>query len=371
LILEQLTLANFKNYEQAEFSFSAKINCFLGNNGVGKTNILDAIHYLSLCKSYFNSADNQNIRHNEQFFSIRGIFTDSSENKDQIFCGFKRQGGKIMRRNRKEYDRLADHIGFMPVVMVTPSDSSLITEGSEERRRLIDAIISQYDKRYLEDLILYNRVLLQRNKALKSFAFSGSFDIQMLEVYNEQLVDVGNKIFDKRKEFFDSFLPVFQKYYNFIAGTDELAKLEYQSQLNNTDFSTLLSQNINKDRALEYTSTGIHKDDMVLMLNDYPVKRIASQGQQKTYLVALKLAEFDFIEKHSTKKPILLLDDIFDKFDADRVKQIINLASDNHFGQIFITDTEPERIQKILAEISFDHKIFRINKNGDITSEKD
>jgi DNA replication and repair protein RecF len=361
--LHKLSILNFKNYQQVDLSFSSKINCFVGNNGVGKTNLLDAIHYLSLCKSFFNPIDSQNILHDEDFFLIQGNYADKDENTEEIYCSFKRNSRKVMKRNKKEYERLSEHVGFVPVVMVTPSDSSLITDGSEERRKLIDSIISQYDRVYLDELIQYNRVVQQRNKSLKDWAENGRFDIEMIEVYNEQLAPLGNSIFKKRKEFTEEFKPVFQKYYSTIAGSDEPAELTYQSHLGEKDMLQILRDNIAKDKALEYTSFGVHKDDLLLQLNGYPVKKYASQGQQKTYLVALKLAEFDFIEQHSGKKPILLLDDIFDKFDPLRVKQIIHLASDDHFGQIFITDTELQRIESVLKEISFDHSIFRV-ENG-------
>jgi DNA replication and repair protein RecF len=360
MYLQRLSLINFKNYEQIDLNFSGKINCFVGNNGVGKTNLLDAIHYLSLCKSYFNSIDSQNIRYGTDFFVIQGKYL-IADNDEDIYCGFKRVGGKVFKRNKKEYNRLAEHIGLIPAVMVTPSDSSLITEGSEERRRLIDSIISQFDKLYLDNLIHYNRVLLQRNKLLKEFSESGSFDADMLDIYSEQLASYGSKVFEKRKEFISLFKPVFQKYYQTIAGTTEEADLVYLSQVGEKSMYDLLRETISKDRVLEYTSSGIHKDDLLLTLGGYQVKRVASQGQQKTYLVALKLAEFDFIKQISGLKPLLLLDDIFDKFDPDRVKQIIKLASDDHFGQIFITDTEINRVESILKEISFDHSIFIVN----------
>jgi DNA replication and repair protein RecF len=366
--LQKLSLVNFKNYEQAEMSFSGKINCFVGNNGVGKTNLLDAIHYLSLCKSYFNNIDSQNIRHGQEFFVIQGNYLINNI-EEEIYCGFKRNSRKVFKRNKKEYDRLADHIGFIPTVIITPSDNSLISEGSEERRKLIDSIISQYDKLYLDDIIQYNRILLQRNKILKEFADSGHFDADMLDVYSDQLSLLGDKIFQKRQDFISSFKPVFQKYYQLIAGENEHVELIYQSQLLGKNLRQLLSDNQNKDRILEYTSVGIHKDDLIMMLGNHAVKKVASQGQQKTYVVALKLAEFDFIEKISGTKPLLLLDDIFDKFDPGRVKQIIHLASDEHFGQIFITDTEINRIKKVLKEISYDHSIF-IVEEGKISQKE-
>jgi DNA replication and repair protein RecF len=365
LYLQKLSILNFKNYQQVDLNFSSKINCFIGNNGVGKTNLLDSIHYLSLCKSFFNPIDSQNIRHDGEFFLIQGMYIDKDDNIEEIYCSFKRNGRKVMKRNKKEYERLSEHIGFVPVVMITPSDSSLILGGSEERRKLIDSIISQYDKAYLNELIQYNRVLQQRNKTLKDLSESVKFDPEMIEVYNEQLSPLGDNIYNKRKDFVEEFKTVFQKYYSSIAGSDEPAELAYQSHLHETSTLKLLHDNIGKDKVLEYTSYGIHKDDLLLGLNGYSVKKYASQGQQKTYLVALKLAEFDFIELHSGKKPLLLLDDIFDKFDPLRVKQIIHLASDDHFGQIFITDTELQRIESVLKEISFDHSIFKV-ENGSI-----
>jgi DNA replication and repair protein RecF len=368
MYLQSLSLINFKNYSQAELTFSGKINCFVGNNGVGKTNLLDAIHYLSLCKSYFNFIDSQNIKHGEDFFVIQGNYLIKTSS-EEIYCGFKRNGRKIFKRNKKEYDRLAEHVGLIPVVIITPSDSSLIIEGSEVRRRLVDSIVSQFDKFYLDDLMNYNRVLLQRNKMLKEIAENGRFDSDMNEVYTSQLSTLGDKIFRKRTDFISSFKPVFQKYYSLIAGENEQVELVYQSQLQEKNMAELLTGNLAKDRILEYTSAGIHKDDLLLLLGDHPVKKIGSQGQQKTYVVALKLAEFDFIEKISGSKPLLLLDDIFDKFDPSRVKQIIHLASDEHFGQIFITDTEINRIEKVLKEISFDHSIFIVEEGGRIAQK--
>lgn len=363
MYLQKLSLVNFKNYKHADLSFSGKINCFVGNNGVGKTNLLDAIHYLSLCKSYFNAIDSQNITHGEDFFVIQGNYIINNT-EEEIYCGFKRNSRKVFKRNKKEYDRLADHIGSIPVVMITPSDNSLITEGSDERRKLIDSAISQYDKAYLDDLIHYNRLLLQRNKLLKEFAGKDNLDNDMLDIYSDQLSDLGNRIYQKRNEFLVLFKPVFSEYYKLIAGQYEEAELRYESQLVENEMRQLLDKCRQKDRALEYTTVGVHKDDLLLLLNGHPAKRFASQGQQKTYVVALKLAEFDFIEKRGGTKPLLLLDDIFDKFDPDRVRQIIHLASDGHFGQIFITDTEIHRIEKILNEISFDHSIFIVDKQG-------
>lgn len=365
MFLQKLSLINFKNYEEADLSFSEKINCFVGDNGTGKTNLLDAIHYLSISKSYFNIIDSQNIRHGSDFFVIQGSYVINNV-VEEIYCGFKRNSRKALKRNKKEYERLSEHIGLIPVVMVTPSDNSLITEGSEERRKLIDSIISQYDKIYLDDLIHYNRILLQRNKLLKELSHNTSFNKDILDVLSDQLIGYGEKIYQKRHKFIESFVPVFQKYYSAIAGADELAEIQYHSQLHDSNFKTILKENFQKDKILEYTSVGIHKDDLILNLKGFPAKKIASQGQQKTYVVALKLAEFDFIASISGQKPLLLLDDIFDKFDPSCVKQIIHLASDKHFGQIFITDTEMNRIKSVLKEIAFGHSIFMVEQ-GKIT----
>jgi DNA replication and repair protein RecF len=364
MFLQHLYLLNFKNYSETTLLFSEKINCFVGNNGVGKTNLLDAIHYLSLCKSYFNIIDSQNIKHGEDFFVIQGKY-ERFNSEEEIYCGFKSAGRKVFRRNKKEYERLADHIGLLPIVMITPSDIMLITEGSEERRKLIDSIISQFDNNYLSTLIKYNKILAQRNKLLKEQAKSRKFDDDILDVYTDQLVTSGQSIYERRKQFIDSLIPVFQKYYNFISNGTEKVELIYQSQLNENDYKRLMEQSLQKDRMLEYTSAGIHKDDLQLLIQGHPVKRIGSQGQQKTYLVALKLADFEFLAQVSGLKPVLLLDDIFDKFDSERVSQIIRLAAGENFGQIFITDTDLNRIQSVLKEISFEHRIFTI-EHGNI-----
>lgn len=357
--LRNLTLLNFKNYEDASFAFSPKINSIAGNNGVGKTNILDAIHYLSLCKSFFSSTDAQNIRFGQEFFVIQGEYSreDKTEN---IYCGFKAGQKKVFRRNSKEYDRLTDHVGFLPVVIVSPADGKLIMEGSEERRKFIDVVLSQFDHVYLDDLVRYNRALLQRNLLLKDFALKNWFDPDMLDLWNEQMITSGNRIFEKRKTFVQELVPVFQKYYEFVSEGKEQVEMIYDSQLLEGDFADLLQNSVDKDRRFQYSTVGIHKDDLELNLSGYPIKRIGSQGQQKTFLVALKLAQFDYIKEHTSQHPILLLDDIFDKFDAGRVAKIINLVASPNFGQIFITDTNPDRMGSILQEIDGDYKQIQI-----------
>ena len=360
MYLQTISLLNFKNFEEVEISFSPRINCFVGNNGVGKTNILDAIHYLCLCKSYFNPVDTQNIKHNREFSIIQGSFS-ANEKADDISCNIHRNRNKIFKRNKKEYERLAHHIGLYPVVMISPEDTSLIMEGSEERRKFLNSVISQYNKAYLEDMITYNKLLSQRNKLLKDFQSMRKYDDDMLSVYDEQMLLPARRIYDRRAEYTQRMIPIFRKYYQFIAPGYEAVDLQYQSQLEGHDLATLLSGSREKDRIMQYTTFGIHKDDLLLKLNGYPMKRTGSQGQQKTFLVTLKLAQFDFIKEMNKARPLLLLDDVFDKFDESRVRQIIKLASDDHFGQIFITHTDEYKMQSILEEMDTDFRLFHIS----------
>jgi DNA replication and repair protein RecF len=361
MFLQTISLLNFKNFEEVEISFSPRINCFVGNNGVGKTNILDAIHYLCLCKSYFNPVDTQNIRHNCEFSIIQGNFNAEGKT-DEIYCSIHRNRNKIFKRNKKEYNRLAEHIGTYPVVMISPEDSSLIIEGSEERRRFLNTVISQYDKTYLEDMITYNKILSQRNKLLKDFQVNQSYDEDMLGVYDNQMLFPAKRIFARRAEYIQRMIHVFKKYYNFIAPEIEDIDLQYQSQLEGNDLEILLGDSRQKDRILQYTTVGIHKDDLILRLNGHPMKRTGSQGQQKTFLVTLKLAQFDFIKEMNKTIPLLLLDDVFDKFDESRVRQIIKLVSDDHFGQIFITHTDEDKMKSILEDMDTDFRLFHICK---------
>lgn len=363
MYLKKLSLTNFKNYGQAELEFSPRINCIVGNNGVGKTNILDAIHYLSLTKSFFNPIDSISIRHNEEFFIIQGFFMKNGE-EDNIFCSFHRQKQKTLRQNGKEYDRLSDHVGRFPVVMISPADSALIAGGSDERRKFMNKIISQYNPSYLDAVLNYNKALQQRNRLLKDFSLYRNFDQDMLTVWDAQLVRFGAYAFSERDKLIEEMVPVFCEYYSLVANENEKVRLVYKSQLAQGDPADLLMASVDKDRSLEYTTTGIHKDDLLFELNDYPVRSLGSQGQQKSYLVALKLAKFDYIKKKAGFAPILLLDDIFDKFDSDRVAHIIRLVGNHRFGQIFITDTHQERLQEILDTVDTDYKLFRIGEEG-------
>lgn len=360
MYIQELSLVNFKNFEHVEFRFSEGLNCFIGNNGAGKTNLVDAIYYLSFCKSFLNSVDGQNIRFGEDFFMIQGKYSrlDSDE---LIYCGQKRNQKKIFKRNQKEYKKLSEHIGLIPLIVVTPSDTNLISGGSEERRRFVDTVISQYDAVYLENLIRYNRALQQRNNLLKQFAGQHTFQAETLEIWDDQLVKYGIQIFESRRIFIEKLQPVFQKYYELISGGKECVGLELQSDLQNQNFELLLRQTVGKDRLFQYTTSGIHKDDFEFKLAEYPIKKFGSQGQKKTFLVALKLAQFDFMKEVSGLTPILLLDDIFDKLDKYRVEQIVKLVADDHFGQIFITDTNREHLDQIIAGLEAESKIFTIS----------
>lgn len=366
MYLQKLSLINFKNYEQFEIDLSPQINCFVGNNGSGKTNLLDAVFYLSFCKSFLNPIDSQNIKHNTDFFVIQGQY-QRKDKEEAIYCGMKRNAKKQFKRNKKDYQKLSEHIGLLPLVIISPNDSVLVNGGSDERRKFMDSVISQYDKPYLETLIRYNKALNQRNTLLKDFYRRGYFSKESLEIWDMQLAELGQKIFEKRRHFIHELMPIFQHYYNFIAQDSEMVKLIYKSQLSDNKLENLLGEHLEKDRVLQHTSVGTHRDDLKLLLENYSMRRKGSQGQQKTYLIAVKLAQFDFLKKISGLTPILLLDDIFDKLDSLRVEQILKLVVNEHFGQIFITDTG-NRIEKIIDRVSENYKIFSL-RNGEIYTE--
>ena len=352
MILSRLSIVNFKNIAQADLSFSPNINCFLGNNGMGKSNLLDAIYYLSFCKSYTRNPDSQNIRHGEDFFVVQGYY-ERNGNEEELYCGIKRRQKKAFKRNKKEYDRLSDHIGFAPLVMAAPSDNELILGGSEERRKFIDLVISQFDKQYLSTLIRYNKALEQRNALLRQECS----EEMLYDIWEEQMDSTAAQIHNSRDRFLQSFIPVFRRFYNEISSQNESADLIYKSHLSEGALLPQLKANRHKDLILGYTSRGIHRDDMDMMLGEYPMKRIGSQGQCKTYLIALKLAQYDFLREQGDTTPILLLDDIFDKLDAERVKQIVKLVSSDHFGQIFITDTNRKYLDEIIHFIGAQYNI--------------
>jgi len=349
--------------EQLDIQLSERINCFVGENGVGKTNLLDAVHYLSLCKSNLNPVDSQNVRYEQDFLVIQGVFERKGK-EENIYCGIKKQKKKQFKRNQKEYGRLSEHIGLVPLVMISPADSNLINGGSEERRKFMNGVIAQYSRVYLENLIQYNRALAQRNRLLKDLASARNFDPEMLEIWDEQLIRYGEPIHQERLRFVHELLPVFHDFHSHVSGNREQVDLSYQADLDKAGFREGLRASLEKDRILQYTSFGIHKDDLGMKLSGHSLKKNGSQGQQKTFLVALKLAEFEFIRKLTKIPPILLLDDIFDKFDSGRVKQIIGLVAEKKFGQIFITDTNEQRLQGILQEIPAEHRVFRITSEA-------
>ena len=359
MILKSITLTNYKSFSAKTVDFDPKINCFIGPNGTGKSNVLDAIYHLSFGKSYFNPISSQNIKHGEDFFAIKGSYKNESK-EEVVIINFKKNDKKVIKRNNKKYEKFSDHIGFIPLVIISPSDRNLIAEGSDIRRKFIDSVISQSDKKYLENLINYNKILTQRNSLLKLIFKNKNFDKQTIQVYDSQLESIGEKIHLKRKMFLNDFIPVFKDKYKSISNNNEDVDIRYKTDLEFDKLSVLLQENIEKDMFLQYTSKGIHKDDLVFNINDYSVKKFGSQGQQKSLLIALKLSQFDFLKSQNKNNPILLLDDIFDKLDKNRVKQIINLVSANDFGQIFISDTDEERTIESIKEINNSNKIFKL-----------
>lgn len=363
MYLKSLKIHDFKNYSAASMEFSPKINCFIGDNAAGKTNVLDAIYYLSFCKSYFNSIDNQNIRHDQEYFSILGEYVINEEKNDTIQCVQKRNQKKSFKLNKKEYIRLANHIGRFPLVMISPYDRDLINEGSDVRRRFIDSVISQFDPIYLDNLINYNKALAQRNSLLKSFADKNYFDRSLLDIWDHQLIEIGNQIYPARKTFLEAYLPIFNHYFSMVSGGNEKATILYDTQLVEKSFEELLALSLDRDKALRFTSAGVHKDDLIFNIEGHPVKKFGSQGQQKSFIIALRLAQYMYIKELKGFKPLILLDDIFDKLDHKRVEQIIQLMVENNFGQVFITDTQQERIEHLLTKISNSYKIYQI-RNG-------
>ncbi len=359
--LQALHLLNFKNYHETEVNLSPEINCFFGKNGSGKTNILDAVHYLGLCKSYLNVMDRQNIRFEQSFFSIRGLWVKEDQQLD-IQCAVKIGSKKIFRKNKKEYDKLSDHIGLLPVVMISPYDRDLIAEGSEFRRKWMDGIIAQFDRNYLEDCQRYAKILDQRNALLKNMFDHGFFDRESIDVWNHQMIDVGNRIFEKRTRFIDEFIPVFLERYNFFGASKEDVGLTYKSQLQTATFEELLQQNERKDAYYQYSNAGIHKDDLLFTIGEHPIKKFGSQGQQKSYAIALRLSQYDWLKKHLQVAPVLLLDDIFDKLDQYRVRKLIEMVSNKYFGQVLVTDTDEERIKHIFQGMTVDMRMFKVDE---------
>ncbi len=361
MYLEHMSLMNYRNIAECDLRFSPKFNCFLGDNGMGKTNLLDAIYYLSFTRSHLNPIDTQLIRYGEEFFMIQAGYM-RREGKEEIFASVKRRTKKVFKRNRVAYDRMSDHIGLLPAVLVSPSDSELIEEGSEERRRFLDTVISQYDRMYINALAMYNKALAERNALLKQ---ESEPDASMMDVYEGQMAYYGDYICRKRGEFVAGFIPEFQRFYSEISGDAENVSLNYVSHWQRGDLVQLLSECRGRDRILGYSTRGAHKDDLEMLLNGYPIKRTGSQGQCKSYIVALKFAQYVCLRRTAGVEPLLLLDDLFDKLDATRVKRIIGIVAGDEFGQVFITDTNREHTDALLAQTGAESRIFFV-ENGRI-----
>lgn len=373
MLLKKLTILNYRNVREASLEFSPKFNCFIGANGVGKTNILDAVYFLSFCHSAFTSQDSQVIRHDEQLFMLEGEYSEAASEELADFtisCGMKRGTKKHFKRDKKEYKRLSEHIGLIPIVMVSPGDTLLIEGGSEERRRLMDMVISQLDVAYIEALNRYNKALQQRNMMLRQEDVEPDPDV--MSILEEQMAVEGELIYAKRRDFIEQLVPLFQQFYTTVSGGHEQVSLNYVSHCQRGPLLNVIQRDRMKDRAVGYSLHGVHRDDLEILLDGHPMRREGSQGQLKTFVIALKLAQFDFLKRTNSKTtPLLLLDDIFDKLDAQRVEQIVKLVAGDDYGQIFITDTNRDHLDLILSRQTLDYKIFHVD-NGEITeTQKD
>ena len=365
MILNRLSIFNYKNISSAELDFVPKLNCLVGMNGEGKTNVLDVIHFLSLAKSSTTSMDSQAIMHGQELMSIQGEYEHEDGTHETIHCGLKKGQKKVLRRGKKAYRRIADHIGLIPLIMVSPADQWLIAGGSEERRHFLDIVISQYNQTYLDALVRYNKALQQRNTLLKQ---EEEPDNELMALLEEEMARVGTYIYEERKRYVELFIPTFQSFYSLISQEKEQVSLTYSSNGERGDLLEVIRRDRAKDRAVGYSLHGTHRDDLQMMLGGFPIKREGSQGQNKTFLIALKLAQFDFLKQTgSHTSPLLLLDDIFDKLDATRVQQIIKLVSGDHFGQIFLTDTNREHLDHILSTTTSSYRLFQV-KGGNITT---
>ena len=358
MILEKLTILNYKNIGEVTLDFSPKVNCFIGHNGVGKTNVLDAIHYLSFCRSSISNTDSQVIRHGEEFFMLEGRYATDEGEPEIVYCGMKRGTKKHFKRNGKEYRRLSEHIGLIPIVMVAPADNMIIDGQSEERRRLMDMVISQFDHAYIDHLSRYTKALQQRNSLIRQ---DEEPDASLLDVLEEQMGYEGECVFAAREAFVNELIPVFQRYYEAISGGREEVGISYESHCRRGPLCEVIRRDRFKDRAVGYSLHGVHRDELLFTLGSHQMKREGSQGQNKTFAVALKLAQFDFLKRTASRTtPLLLLDDIFDKLDSDRVERIVEIVSASGFGQIFVTDTNRDHLDKILARSGGDYKIFEV-----------
>ena len=359
VFLTKISIINYKNIPEKEYELDPKINCFVGNNGVGKTNILDAIYHLSMGKSYFNVKNDQLIKNGNDYMLIDGVFKLNDKNEG-IVCSLKIGEKKVLKRNGKAYKKFSNHIGLIPVVIISPYDNDLINDGSSERRKFIDSIISQNDKEYLTNLIAYTRVIQNRNKLLKQYNKSVDFDLDTIRVYDDLIFKLSDPIFKVREKFIKDFTPLVLEKYKQISDDKEKISINYKSDLINNNIKNLIRDSFQKDVILQYTSTGLHKDDFIFNLDDNRIKKFGSQGQQKSFLIALKLAQFDYLKNKTGNSPILIMDDIFDKLDLLRVKRIVEMVNSTNFGQLFLSDTDKERIDKVLSGLNLTSKIFKV-----------
>ena len=359
LFLKKISIINYKNILDKEYELDPKINCFVGDNGVGKTNILDAVYHLSMGKSYFNVKNDQLINRGKDYMLVDGVFELNNKNESIVFS-LKIGEKKVLKRNGKPYKKFSNHIGLIPVVLISPYDNDLINEGSSERRKFIDSIISQNDKEYLINLIAYTRVIQNRNKLLKQYNRSVDFDLDTIKVYDDQIYKLSDPIFKARNKFIKEFTPLVLEKYKHISDDKEKISIEYKSDLINNHIENLIKDSFQKDVILQYTSVGLHKDDFVFNIDENRIKRFGSQGQQKSFLIALKLAQFDYLKNETGNSPILLMDDVFDKLDLMRVKRIVEIVNSTNFGQLFLSDTDKERIEKVLSSLNLSSKIFEV-----------
>ena len=362
MYLKKLVLINFKNIAQAEITLSERLNCFVGDNGAGKTNVLDAVYYLSVSKAALTMTDGQSVRHGEDFFVVEGTYAGDSGSNDTVNCSFLRRSGKVLKLNGKEYDRMADHVGRFPVVMVSPQDSVLITDAAEERRRYLNAFLSQLDRDYLASLMRYNAVLAERNRFLKS-----SSDEQMLQIYDMQLADHAARIYERRRDIIERMRPLVAEFYRQLSDDREQVEIEYRSELASASMGELLLASRERDIVNGFTTSGVHRDDMSLRIGGYPLRKYGSQGQQKSFLMSLKLAQYRILAEVCGERPLLLLDDLFDKLDTSRVENLLSLVAGDGFGQIFITDCNRSRLETILSHAGEKYALFMV-EGGDIRS---
>jgi DNA replication and repair protein RecF len=359
--LDKLSLTNFKNYEDALFTFSRQVNVIVGPNGSGKTNLLDAIYFLALSKSAFQTLDALSVTHNEDFFMLDGTFV-SHDRPTQITVSLQRGQRKVILADKKPYEKISEHIGRFPVVLMAPNDTDLVREHSEDRRQFVDGVLSQLDPEYLQDYLQYQYVLKQRNSLLKLFAERRAVDHDLLDTYDQPLLYIGQRIYDRRKRFVAELLPSVQAHYTYLSNAREAVDIIYDSDLNKLGFDDLFVQNRSRDLGAQRTTMGIHRDDFEFLIDGVALKRFGSQGQQKTFVIALKMGQFDLLMAEKQTRPILLLDDIFDKLDDSRIGKLVERIVDGTFGQLFITDARPERTQQFLASVQADVRFFKIGK---------